>query len=226
MRKSFAELNYYEMLDIRPGAAAFEIRQAYGAALQIYQPGSLVSHSFFTETERREILSLIEKAYQTLIQDQTRKAYDDELMSRGEIDRPAQAGPDARKPVGIFSISRGRGQQTAGSNQESLKTRIRQSERIAELTGRHALSGEDLKQIRTELDVTLEQISQATKIRQDHLINIEENRLARLPAAIFLKGFVKSYLKYLCLEPVEELSARYMETVARLAQHETAQEQE
>ena len=87
------------------------------------------------------------------------------------------------------------------------------------------MSGEDLKQIRTELDVTLEQISQATKIRQDHLINIEEDRITRLPAAIFLKGFVKSYLKYLCLEPVEELSARYMETVARLAQRETAQEQ-
>ena len=224
MRKSFAELNYYEMLDIRPDAAAFEIRQAYDAALQIYQPGSLVSHSFFTDAERQEILSLIEKAYQTLIQDQTRKAYDDELVRRGELDAVGETGPAARRPVGIFSISRGRGRQPAGPNQESLKTRIRQSERIRELTGRPALSGADLRQIREELDVTLEEISQATKIRQDHLINIEEDRLARLPAAIFLKGFVKSYLKYLCLEPVEELSARYMETVARLARSERAEE--
>jgi len=214
------------MLDIRPSAAAFEIRQAYGDALQIYQPGSLVSHSFFTDAERREILSLIEKAYQTLIQDQTRKAYDDELVRRGELDAVRETGPAAKKPASIFSISRVRGQQPAGPNQESLKTRIRQSERIRELTDRHTLSGEDLKQIREELDVTLEQISQATKIRQDHLINIEEDRLERLPAAIFLKGFVKSYLNYLCLEPVEELSARYMETIARPARREGAQEQE
>ena len=226
MRKSFAELNYYEMLDIRPTAVAFEIRQAYGAALQIYQPGSLVSHSFFTEAERQEILSLIEEAYRTLIHGQNRKAYDDELVRRGELDAAGETGPAAKQPVSIFNISRSRGHQPAVAHQESLKNRIRQSERIGELTARNALSGEDLKQIRKELDVTIEQIAQATKVRQDHLVNIEEDRFARLPAAIFLKGFVKSYLKYLCLEPVEELSARYMETIARLLRREGAQEQE
>ncbi len=74
--------------------------------------------------------------------------------------------------------------------------------------------------------MAIAQIAQATKVRQDHLVNIEEDRVERLPAAIFLKGFVKSYLKYLCLEPVEELSARYMETIARLLRREGAQEQE
>ncbi len=73
--------------------------------------------------------------------------------------------------------------------------------------------------------MTVEQIAQATKIRQDHLTHIEEDRVDRLPAAIFLKGFVKSYLKYLCLEPVEALSARYMETVAHPVRSERAQEQ-
>lgn len=224
VRKSFAELNYYEMLDIGQTAAAFEIRQAYGTALQIYQPGSLVSHSFFTAAERQEILSLIEEAYRTLIHDQTRKAYDDELVRRGELDAAEETEPAVKKPVGIFSISRGRDHQMAGAHEESLKSRIRQSERIGELTARDSLNGAGLKEIREALGVTLEQIALATKIRQDHLINIEEDRLARLPAAIFLKGFVKSYLKYLCLEPVEELSARYMETVARLARSERAEE--
>ncbi|MDD2275902.1 MAG: helix-turn-helix domain-containing protein [Smithellaceae bacterium] len=226
MRKSFAELNYYEMLDVSPTAAAFEIRQAYGTALQIYRTGSAASHSFFTEAERREILSLVEKAYRTLADELTRKAYDDELASRGEIDRPAQAGPDAKKPVGIFNISRVRDRQPVPANQESLKSKIRESERISELTARSSLSGAGLKEIREELGVAIAQIAQATKVRQDHLVNIEEDRVERLPAAIFLKGFVKSYLKYLCLEPVEELSARYMETIARLPRREGAQEQE
>lgn len=226
MRKSFAELNFYEMLDIRPTAAAYEIRQAYSAALQIYQPGSLASHSFFTKEERQEILSLIEEAYRTLIQDQTRKAYDEALVLRGELDAAGRAAPAVKKPVDIFNISRGRDHQKPGERQASLKSRIRQSARIGELTVRDSLSGADLKEIRETLGVTLEQIAQATKIRQAHLINIEEDRVARLPAAIFLKGFVKSYLKYLCLEPVEELSARYMETIARLPRREGAQEQE
>ncbi|HPC85547.1 MAG TPA: helix-turn-helix domain-containing protein [Smithellaceae bacterium] len=225
MRKSFTELNYYEMLDIRPTAAAFEIRQAYGTALQIYQPGSAASHSFFTETERREILALLEKAYRTLVDERTRRAYDDELVSRGELDRAVEAGPVDRKPVGIFNISRTRDRQPSLDNQETLKSKVRESKRIAELTAGDSLSGAGLKQIREELGVTVEQIAQATKIRQDHLTHIEEDRVDRLPAAIFLKGFVKSYLKYLCLEPVEALSARYMETVAHPVRSERAQEQ-
>jgi DnaJ-class molecular chaperone len=65
MRKDFNQLNYYEMLDLQPNAVPYEIRHAYNAAMQLYQPGSLVSYSFFSEKERREILSLIEKDYQT-----------------------------------------------------------------------------------------------------------------------------------------------------------------
>ncbi|PKN78060.1 MAG: hypothetical protein CVU51_15965, partial [Deltaproteobacteria bacterium HGW-Deltaproteobacteria-1] len=72
MRKDFDQLNYYEMLDIKPDAVPYEIRHAYNAALQLYQPGSLVSYSFFSDGERRAILSLVEKAYQTLINDQSR----------------------------------------------------------------------------------------------------------------------------------------------------------
>jgi DnaJ-class molecular chaperone len=63
MPKSFAQLNYYEMLDIEPDATTFDIRHAYNAALQVYQPDSLASYSFFSGDERQTILSLIEKAY-------------------------------------------------------------------------------------------------------------------------------------------------------------------
>lgn len=84
MRKPFAQLNYYQMLDISPGAVPFEIRHAYNAALQIYQPSALASYSFFSEEERREILALLDKAYATLINETSRKAYDDVLMSTGK----------------------------------------------------------------------------------------------------------------------------------------------
>lgn len=54
MRKDFNQLNYYEMLDLQPNAVPYEIRHAYNAAMQLYQPGSLVSYSFFSEKERRD----------------------------------------------------------------------------------------------------------------------------------------------------------------------------
>ena len=218
MPKGFAQLNYYEVLDIKPDAVAFEIRHAYNAALQVYRPGSIVSYSFFSEDERQEILSLIETAYRTLISDQARKDYNEELIRKGELDVRKEATSTAKKPVSIFNISRNPVAKVALTNNETLKNKINQSQIIGEILARNALCGADLKKIRLELGVLIEQIAQETKIRHDHLRSIEEDQVTRLPAAVFLKGFVKSYLKCLSLEPVEELSARYMDTVARLPQ--------
>jgi len=216
MQKGFEQLNYYEMLDIKPDAVPFEIRHAYNAALQVYQPGSLASYSFFSGEERRDILSLIEKAYATLINEQARKDYNEELISRGELDAEKVASPAVKKPVSIFNISHSPAVRIVLTNNEALKSKINQSQHIGGILAQNELCGADLKKIRTELGVEIEQIAQETKIRHDHLRSMEEDHITRLPAAVFLKGFVKSYLKCLCLEPVEELSARYMNTVARL----------
>lgn len=215
MKKRFSELHYYDMLDIKPDAVPFEIRHAYNAALQIYQPGSLASYSLFSEEERNEILTLVEKAYETLINEQSRKDYDGELIRQGEIQAREETTPAEKKPVGIFDISRSPAVKTALTGNEALKNKVRQSEGIGAILNQQDLCGADLKNIRTELDVPLEQIAQETKVRLDHLRSIEEDHIARLPAPVFLKGFVKSYLKCLCLETVEELSTRYMDTVSR-----------
>lgn len=216
MRKDFNQLNYYEMLDLQPNAVPYEIRHAYNAAMQLYQPGSLVSYSFFSEKERREILALIEKAYQTLINDQLRKEYDDELVRRGEIDAKEETAPEVKKPVSVFHISRGPTARTVFVSSDALKDRISQSQVIKDILAQSALSGQDLKQIRTELGLTIEQIAEETKIRVNHIQSIEEGQAQNLPPAVFLKGFVKSYLKCLGLESVDELSARYMNTVSCL----------
>ena len=216
MRKDFNQLNYYEMLDLQPNAVPYEIRHAYNAAMQLYQPGSLVSYSFFSEKERREILALIEKAYQTLINDQLRKEYDDELVRRGEIDAKEETAPEVKKPVSVFHISRGPTARTVFVSSDALKDRINQSQVIKDILAQSALSGQDLKQIRTELGLTIEQIAEETKIRVNHIQSIEEGQAEQMPPAVFLKGFVKSYLKCLGLESVDELSARYMNTVSCL----------
>lgn len=216
MRKDFNQLNYYEMLDLQPNAVPYEIRHAYNAAMQLYQPGSLVSYSFFSEKERREILALIEKAYQTLINDQLRKEYDDELVRRGEIEAKEETAPEVKKPVSVFHISRGPAARTVFVSSDALKDRINQSQVIKDILAQSALSGQDLKQIRTELGLTIEQIAEETKIRVNHIQSIEEGQAQNLPPAVFLKGFVKSYLKCLGLESVDELSARYMNTVSCL----------
>jgi DnaJ-class molecular chaperone len=214
MDKNFSEMNYYEMLDIPPDATAAQIRAAYNNALQMYQADSLVSYSFFSQGERREILSLLDKAYATLINEHEREKYNAELARNGKFDMTEKSAQVKKEPVNIFDISRQRDHFAARrTGNADLRRKIEQSQRIQEIISRSVLTGADLKDIRTELDVTIEKINQETKIRMDYLRFIEEDKTEHLPAPVFLKGFIKAYLKSLCLEPADELATRYMNSL-------------
>ena len=215
MEKDFDQMNYYEMLDIKPNASAVEIRSAYNAALQMYQPDSLVSYSFFSREERNKILAMLEKAYLTLINEAQRTRYDNELNPRG-VSGTEEKSDVVKKPVNIFDISHeGINFNTRKNHNAELKTKISQNQNIANIISQQEIRGGDLREIRNELGVTIETIHQETKIRLDYLNYLEEDRLEKLPAAVFLKGFVKAYLKSLCIEPADEISSRYMSRLPR-----------
>jgi len=64
------------------------------------------------------------------------------------------------------------------------------------LEDKNSLSfGNYLKSIRLEKGISLEEISNKTKIRVDNLIIIEEEDFDRLPAEVYLKGFLRAYAK-------------------------------
>ena len=216
MEKKFARLNYYEMLDLKPEATFFEIRHAYNAALQTYQTDSLISYSFFSPEERKAILDLLEKAYLTLINEKERQDYDNELIRLGILKEVVKK-PIIKTPVSVFDINRQQGKPGAAKNAAAeLRAKVAQNKFIGEILSQQELSGADLQKIRNELEVPLEQIAQETKIRIDSLLNIEGNHIEALPAAVFLKGFIKAYLKCLCLEPVDEICMRYMNRLSSL----------
>ena len=209
MKKDFAELNYYEMLNIKPDAAFFEIRHAYKAALQMYQEDSMISHSFFSQEERKQILSFVEKAYLTLINEKERQSYDNELIRQGVLTTIKWKG-SPKKPICIFDINRNSGIKSVPKSNNELRKKIAESKSIVGIISQTEISGSDLKKIRNELDVTVGHIAQETKISSYYIKNIEEDNINRLPAAVFLKGFIKAYLKCLCLEPIEDISNKYM----------------
>jgi cytoskeletal protein RodZ len=64
--------------------------------------------------------------------------------------------------------------------------------------------------------VSTEHIARETKISAYYIKCIEEDNINQLPAAVFLKGFIKAYLKCLCLEPVDDISNKYMSTLTRV----------
>ncbi len=61
--------------------------------------------------------------------------------------------------------------------------------------------GQELRREREVRDVTLEEISAATKISVRTLAALENDQFASLPAPVFTKGFIREFSRYLGLDP-------------------------
>ena len=81
---------------------------------------------------------------------------------------------------------------------DRLKSRAEQSSVIRDLLAQDTLAGSDLQKLRMALEVPLEIIAEQTNIRIDILRAIETENLDLFPPLVYLKGFLRSYVR--CLE--------------------------
>ena len=68
--------------------------------------------------------------------------------------------------------------------------------------------GKYLKAERESRNLSLKEVSESTKIRENLLRAIEEDRFDLLPHAVFVKGFLTAYARYLGLDP-NDVTLRY-----------------
>jgi DnaJ-class molecular chaperone len=199
--KPFREQNYYELLEILPDASPLEIRRAYKRVFELYQDESIVSYSFFSKEERQEILSLLEKAYLALIDLESRAQYDRRLIELGLMDKRMQYSNKMKEPIPIYDFKKIHFDMfEPGRKLEELKERVSQNQLIQKILAQDILTGADLHKIRTELEIPLEEIADITKVQIGMLRAIEEDNLELFPPAVYLKGFLKSYARYLQID--------------------------
>ena len=67
--------------------------------------------------------------------------------------------------------------------------------------------GEELRRERIIRNVSLEEISSATKISVRLLTALEASDVSKLPAPVFTRGFIKAYSRHLGLDPDEMVNA-------------------
>ena len=211
--KPFEEQNYYEILDIAPHATSFEIRHAYKMASEIYRNGSLASYSFFSEDERERILASLEKAFFTLIDDEARSEYDRRLIKLGVIDEESKYRKYPKEPIPIWDFKRSRA--TLGAKYGISKKEepmVARDPIFKEILEQDVVTGEDLKKMRVELGIPLEQIADQTKIRIGLLRSIEDDRFDNLPSRFHLKSFLQSYVQCLTID-TKLIVDRYMKRI-------------
>ncbi len=61
--------------------------------------------------------------------------------------------------------------------------------------------GHVLAEKRGERGLTIDQVASATGIRAEHLSALESDEPVRLPAAVYAKGYLRTYARYLGLDP-------------------------
>lgn len=73
--------DYYELLDLAPGASQIEIEEAYKKAKETYGKNSVATYSLYSNQERDELLRKITKAYEKLTDPEAREYIEDAVRS-------------------------------------------------------------------------------------------------------------------------------------------------
>jgi curved DNA-binding protein CbpA len=203
--------SFYELLEVSPDASSEEISRAYQIARATYEPTSLATYSIFTEEESHEILRRVEEAWEVLGDERRRVDYDRRLVHEGR----------AEEDAGEAASTRGREAPEPGSPARA-RTETRDIDRELEETLAPAdgvYDGEVLRRIRVSRGVEIEEIAEVTKISPVYLRLIEQNRFHDLPAAVYLRGFLRQYAHCLRLDPAR-VTESYMERFAAPARGE------
>jgi DnaJ-class molecular chaperone len=199
--KLYEEKNHYELLEIHPDVAPTEIRHAYKKLFDLYHDESIATYSFFTERERKKILSSLEKAYLILIDPESREVYDRILIEHGEIEEERKYSNHKKNPAAMYDFKKTHLQGLVTiRNPEELKHSALQNQEIQNILNQNTITGRDIKKLRTELKITLEEIAEATKVRIEMLRIIEEDNRELFLPMVYMTGFLKSYARYLHLD--------------------------
>jgi curved DNA-binding protein CbpA len=233
MANSREELpNYYEILEISQDVPQSEIQKAYHRAKMTYSQDNPALYSMFTREEARELLRLIEEAYTVLGNSATRQNYDDNLrttrskaanMSTSERTAPAHEDlPDFVIPeadeVGYEQSSTEEKAKPADTINRKTHSAIQSKEKAGtpaatnyrvdekfeeEIRAASEFNGSFLQKIRLYKNISLDKVVDETRVSKAYLTAIEADDYAKLPAAVYVRGFIVNYARLLELDTVK-----------------------
>lgn len=174
--------DHYTVLGIGRAASDEEIRRAFKRQREIYATGGLATSSLLDEGELSIAQSRIDEAHDTLLDPVRRRAYD--LSMFPEPDAPAEAQAVARPALAAEQL-------------------MLQGELAREIGPDTEFTGELLRKVRESQGIEIAEISSRTKISKVHLLALEDETYERLPATVYVRGFVSELAKYLRLDPAQ-----------------------
>ena len=202
--------NYYEVLELTSTASPQDIREAYLKTKTAYTRDNPALYTLINREEREQALEEIEAAYQVLSNPEQRHSYDenfnpmdpvppmanplalfseDDLLIPPTVEIPPE--PKLERPVVISSVPK----------IEAVLIQL-----IEEET---EWRGDFLRKIRENLAVSIEELSSSTKIPKSYILAIECEDYLKLPASVYVRGFLVQIARVLKL-PQERVAKAYL----------------
>lgn len=174
--------SHHDVLEVERGATDEEIRRAYKRVCAVFDAENLVTFGLFDEEGLEAVRARIDEAYDVLLDPARRRPYELSVFPDApadEVRAEAREIPPEELPP------------------------------PPSITPDTDFSGALLRAVRQSQGTSLEQISERTKVGTSYLHSIEEEDFDKLPAAVYVRGFVTEFAKCLRLDP-EQVSQSYL----------------
>ncbi len=243
-RRFMIERNYYDILGVVPSASQSEIREAYMRQKNTYASDNQATYSLLDQDNLSQTIDIIEKAFSTLNDQRKRRQYNEKIgvenpcesQSYGddlmEMTMPSEPAvhheredvftiqnrdymesttiPPLRKVAKIRSVA-------SSAQTEDAKAAMQVEMENADLS-----DGQLYKKLRDIVGVSEDEMQENTKISKEFIRNMEENVFDRLPQTVYVKGFLRSYLRYLAAPDYEKLVQAYTDRFQKWQKSKTS----
>jgi len=191
--------SHYELLEVPPTASFEDIRRANRRIRDIYGAESVAISGLYDPASLEAVHRRLDLAYTTLMDAAKRKDYDLELFPDG-VPMPVTPppGPPGSGPTVPPRVAKA---------DDSVNLTARPP--MPELSPHTEFTGPLLRQIREAVGVELREIAERSKIGMAYLQALEAELFAKLPAFVYVRGFLAEYARALGLD-VERVKQSYL----------------
>lgn len=195
--------SHYDVLEVTSDSTPQQIREAYLRLKSAYGKDSLALYSLISREELESTLKKVEEAYLVLSNPVKRQEYDRNHGAPSPVHDPKIVSIDRTPPMEISSTSDDL--FSIPSTDFSPNEKLIEEEILNETEWR----GPFIKKIREYRNLSIEEMAEHTKVSRGYLRAIEDDIYDKLPATVFLRGFLIQIAKKLNL-PQDKLTSSYI----------------